>query len=348
MGADQALVQTLRDMAWLATPMALRVAATLRLADHIDDSGSTAGELAKLTDTSPPALTRLLAHLVTLEVLSRTEDTYFLTELGRQLRSDADNELLLELDIDSAVGRAELAYVELEYAVRTGHAAYPRHYGRDFWSDLADTPALRKSFDAKMTRRFQTIAPQIAQRYDWSRFATIVDVGGGQGTVLSAILRTHPTVRGQLVDLPATAAHAVEEFAAAGLSDRASVVAGSFFDPLPGGADAYLLSDILHDWDDAHAHEILSRCAEAAGPTGTILIIEAIHDHDSHTAIDLSMLVFFGGRNRTLAEFITLISAHDLHLKSVSEIADHRTLLEITPNPTGPERAPHRNPTDGD
>ncbi|ATL68971.1 methyltransferase [Nocardia terpenica] len=332
MGNDQALVQSLRDMAWLATPMALRVAATLRLADYIGDTGATATELAERTSTAAPALARVLAHLVTLEVLTIQDGTYYLTDLGWQLRSDADNELLLELDINSAVGRAELAYVELEHAVRTGQAAYPRRYGRDFWSDLADTPALRESFDAKMTRRFQAIAPQIAQRYDWSRFTTIVDVGGGQGAVLSAILQAHPSVRGHLVDLPATAARAATEFAAAGLTDRATVVAGSFFDPLPAGADAYLLSDILHDWDDAHAHEILSRCAQAAGTTGTILIIEAIHGRGSHTAIDLTMLVFFGGRERTLDEFTTLIGAHGLHLKSVSEVADNRTLLEITAN----------------
>ncbi|MFI9503507.1 methyltransferase [Nocardia sp. NPDC052566] len=330
MGDDQALVQTLRDMAWLATPMALRVAATLRLADQFGDAGATVTELAERTSTSAPALTRVLAHLVTLTVLTHTNGVYHLTELGRQLRSDADNELLLELDINSAVGRAELAYVELEHAVRTGEAAYPHRYGRDFWSDLAETPALRESFDAKMTRRFQAIAPQIAQRYDWSRFATIVDVGGGQGAVLSAILRAHPSVRGQLVDLPATAARAAEEFAAAGLTDRATAVAGSFFEPLPAGADAYLLSDILHDWDDANVHEILTRCAEAAGTAGTILIVEAVHGLGAHTAIDLSMLVFFGGRERTLDEFATLIGAHGLQLKSVAEIADNRTLLEVT------------------
>ncbi|QLY28911.1 methyltransferase [Nocardia huaxiensis] len=336
MGDDPALVQSLRDMAWLATPMALRVAATLRLADHIPEFGATATELATSTATSAPALTRVLAHLVTLGVLTARDDTYHLTELGRQLRSDADNELLLELDINSAVGRAELAYVELEHAVRTGEAAYPRRYGRDFWSDLAEAPALRESFDAKMTRRIRAIAPQIARRYDWSRFTTVVDVGGGQGTVLSAILRQHPSVRGQLVDLPATATRAVEEFAASGLADRATVVAGSFFDPLPAGADAYLLSDILHDWDDAHARRILSRCAEAAGRTGTILIVEAIHGRGSHTAIDLTMLVFFGGRERTLDEFATLVGACGLYLKSVSEIAENRTLLEVSGEPNTP------------
>lgn len=327
---NAALVDKLRNMAWLATPMALRVAATLRLSDRIGELGATATDLAHRTATATPALTRVLAHLVTLEVLTDTDGVYRLTALGQQLRSDANNELLLELDINSAVGRAELAYAELEHTVRTGEAAYPQRYGRDFWTDLAETPALRESFDAKMTRRFQTIAPQIARGYNWSRFATLVDVGGGQGTVLREILHAHPSLRGQLVDLPATASRAADEFAAAGLADRVTVTAGSFFEPLPAGSDAYLLSDILHDWDDTHSHEILARCAQAAGPDSTILIIEAIHGRGSHTAIDLSMLVFFGGRDRTLDEFKTLIDAHGLHLASIAEIADNRTLLEVT------------------
>ena len=214
MGDDRVLVQSLRDMASLATPMALRVAATLRLADHIGEIGSTAEDLTERTATSAPALLRVLAHLVTIDILTLVEGTYRLTELGRQLLSGADNELLLELDIDSAVGRGELAFVELAHAVRTGEAAYPQRYGRDFWSDLAEVPALRKSFDAKMARRFRAILSQLAGRYDWGRFDTIVDVGGGQGAVLGAILRAHPSMQGQLVDLPATAARAAEEFAA--------------------------------------------------------------------------------------------------------------------------------------
>ncbi|OHU26239.1 methyltransferase [Mycobacteroides chelonae] len=330
MGDDRVLVQSLRDMASLATPMALRVAATLRLADHIGEIGSTAEDLTERTATSAPALLRVLAHLVTIDILTLVEGTYRLTELGRQLLSGADNELLLELDIDSAVGRGELAFVELAHAVRTGEAAYPQRYGRDFWSDLAEVPALRKSFDAKMARRFRAILSQLAGRYDWGRFDTIVDVGGGQGAVLGAILRAHPSMQGQLVDLPATAARAAEEFAAAGLDERVSVVAGSFFDPLPAGADAYLLSDILHDWDDAHAHAILARCADAAGRSGTILIVESVHGLGAHTGIDLTMLVLFGGRDRTLDEFTTLLDAHGLRLKSVVDIADHRTLLEVT------------------
>jgi hypothetical protein len=180
-----------------------------------------------------------------------------------------------------------------------------------------------------MTRRFREHAPAIARRFDWSRFGTIVDVGGGQGTVLSAILHAHPAVHGQLVDLAPTAAQAMQEFIAAGLDGRAHAVAGSFFEPLPGGADAYILSDILHDWDDEHAHKILDRCARAAGSDGVILVIEPVRGHGAHTEIDLSMLVFFGGRERTINELAELAAGHDLRLTSTTRVTDGRTLLEF-------------------
>jgi hypothetical protein len=145
--------------------------------------------------------------------------------------------------------------------VATGSAGYPRRYGRDFWADLlAATPALGQSFDTKMARRFRDHASRIAGDFDWNRFRAIVDVGGGQGTVLAAILTTHPDLHGHLVDLAPTTARAATRFAAAGITDRVSITTGSFFDPLPTGADAYLLSDILHDWDDERAHQILARC----------------------------------------------------------------------------------------
>ncbi|WP_433289916.1 methyltransferase [Pseudonocardia sp. CA-142604] len=326
---DDVEIRKLRGMAGLATPMALRVAVTLRLVDRLSIDGAAAADLAAQTETDRAAMARLLDHLVTVGVLDLTDDRYRTTALGDHLREDADNGLLDELDITSAIGRAELAFVELRHTVETGRAGYPERYGKDFWADAATTPALQRSFDAKMTRRFREHAPAIARRFDWSRFGTIVDVGGGQGTVLSAILREHPAVRGRLVDLALTAAQATKEFIAAGLDGRARAIAGSFFEPLPEGADAYILSDILHDWDDEHAHRILGRCAQAAGSDGVVLVIEPVRGHGADTAIDLSMLVFFGGRERSIEELSELAADHDLRLASTTPVADGRTLLEF-------------------
>ncbi|WP_197516586.1 MULTISPECIES: methyltransferase [Nocardia] len=292
-------------LADLATPMAVRVAATLRLVDHAGSTGATAEELAARTGTSAPALRRLLDHLVTIGVFDdeAASGRYRPTSLGNQMSADSpDPFALLLLDIGSAGGRAELAFVELLSTITSGRPAYPRRYGRDFWADLEAEPALRTSFDAQMNCRFRVYADQIAARFDRSRFPDVLDVGGGDGTLLTAILRAHPGVRGRVLDLAPTAAAATERFTATGLSDRASAVAGSFFNPLPTGADAYLLSDILHDWDDELAAAILAECARAAGAYGAVVVIEPIRGRGADTAIDLFMAMCFGGRERTVTE----------------------------------------------
>lgn len=248
------------------------------------------------------------------------------TELGDQLREDGTK---LLLDITSAGGRAELAFVELLHTIATGEPAYPHRYGQEFWADLDARPELRRSFDAHMNRRFRVQAGQIADRYDWGRFAEILDVGGGDGTVLAAILTAHPDVRGRVLDMPPTAAAAAERFAAAGLGDRAAVVPGSFFDPLPTGADAYLLSDIVHDWDDALARTILGACARAAGRDGTVVVIEPVLGRGVDSAMDLFMLMCFGGRERTVDELVGLVAGCGLVLRTSVPVADDRTLLEF-------------------
>jgi hypothetical protein len=321
--------RTLADLTDLTTPMALRAAVTLRLPHRAGPAGATAQRLADETGTRAPVLRRLLEHLVTVGVFERDADRYRTTELGQELC--ANDMLTLRLDVTTAAGRADLAFVELPGALTTGETAYRRRYGREFWDDLDADPHLRRTFDLQMTTRFRTQAPQIARRYDWSRFATVVDVGGGDGTVAAAILQAHPTVRATVLDLPPTAAAAADRFAAAGLSDRATTAPGSFFDALPPGADAYLLSDILHDWDDAHAHTILDRCARAAEPHGTVLVIDAILGRGVDTAMDLSMLTCFDGRERTEAELVDLAAGCGLALRETAPVADSRTLLAFTP-----------------
>ncbi|OKI25030.1 methyltransferase [Saccharothrix sp. CB00851] len=309
--------------------MALRVAVTLGLPDRLLGDGATTEDLAVELDVDPVALGLLLNHLTTLDIVERTPTGYRTTAFGEHLRADADNRLTDLLHLDTAGGRAELAHVDLVHSVRTGQAAYPRRYGRDFYTDLDDQPHLRESFDRQMARRFRDQVPRIVAGVDWSRFATIVDVGGGAGGLLVAILTAHPDVHGHLVDLDRTAAEARRTFSAHGLDGRARVTAGSFFDPLPAGADAYLLVDVLHNWDDEHAHRILGRCAEAARPDGRILVVEGVGGLRADSESDLAMLVIFGGRERHLEEFRVLGAAHDLGLDSVTELTDHRCLLEF-------------------
>lgn len=329
MERNDTAVDTIRRMADLATPMTLRVAVTLGLPDRLLGDGAPADDVAAELDVDPVALDLLLGHLTSLGVTERTATGYRTTELGEHLRAGAGNGLANVLHLDTAGGRAELAYVDLVHSVNTGRAAYPHRYGRDFYADLDEHPHLRESFDRQMTHRFREQLPRIVAGVDWSRFPTVVDVGGGAGSLLATILTAHPGVRGHLVDLDRTAAEARRTFDVHDLGARARVTAGSFFDPLPAGADAYVLFDILHNWDDEHAHRILGRCAEAARPNGRILVIEGVGGLRASTYSDLTMLVIFGGRERRLEEFHELGAAHGLVLDTVTELTEQRCLLEF-------------------
>lgn len=315
-------MNSIMAMAELATPMAIRVAATLDLVEHAGPAGATIEDLASKTGTAAPALRRLLDHLVTIGVFTLESNRYRPTDLGAQMHEDAPGGIKPLLDINRAGGRAELAFVDLLETITTGTPAYEHRYGRDFWADLDAKPELRHSFDAQMNWRFQAQAPQIADRFDWSRFPRILDVGGGDGTVLAAILHAHPGLRGQVLDLAPTTARFT------GLGDRASVVSGSFFDPLPTGFDAYVLSDILHDWDDDHARKILARCREAAAPDGRVVVIEP--GPAVGTAMNLFMLMCFNGKERTVAELTELAADSGLALVRSGPVSDGRTALEFT------------------
>jgi SAM-dependent methyltransferase len=309
--------------------MAVRVAATLGLVDRTGTAGATAAALAVETGASASALECLLDHLVAVGVFTLEDGRYRPTALGAQMGADAPEGVKPLLDINCAGGRAELAFVELLDTVRTGEAAYPKRYGRDFWADLDAVPELRRSFDAQMNWRFKVEAGQIAERFDWGRFAEILDVGGGDGILLEAILRAHPGVRGRVLELSPTAEAAGERFAAAGFGERAGAVVGSFFDPLPTGADAYLLSDILHDWDDEHGRAILTECRRAAAPGGTVVVTEPVRGYGANTGIDLFMVMCFGGRERTVDELVALAGDCGLVLRDAGPLSDGRTVLEF-------------------
>lgn len=324
----------LREMSSLVTPMALRVAATLRLVDRIGDGAATAAELAEDTGMHAEALERVLDHLVTIGALTGDPaGGYAPTEAGRQLRDDHPGGLRRDLDMDSAMGRAELSLIELLEAVRTGEVVYPRRFGRGIWQDLAARPDLQRSFDVKMSRRYAVFAGQIAERYPWSRYAHVMDVGGGNGTLMGEVLARHPDVRATVLDQAATAQAARDRFAADGLGERGSAVTGDFFGPIPPGADAYVLSDILHDWDEPQAAAILARCTEAAGDTGVVLVVESLRGgfgaRSTNTTLDILMLTIFGGRERRIEELAAMAAGCGLVHRSTHDVADERTLLEF-------------------
>ena len=307
-------------MADLATPMAVRVAATLRIADHINRGLLTAPELAEAAGAHPDALDRMLRHLVKAGVLNRDgSGRYSLTARGESLRDDHPSGTRAMLDIESAIGRADLSFVQLLHSVRSGEAAFAVQFGRSFWDDLSADPTRSASFDAQMGSDVTADAPAIVAAYDWGSLRHVVDVGGGNGALLIAMLHDHRALRGTVLDLPDTAEAARKNLTAAGFGDRTDVVAGSFFDPLPPGAGGYVLSAILHNWDDNAAREILRRCAEAAGPEAPVFVVEKIGaDGESlRTEMDLRTLVYFAGRERGVAELRNLAARAGLTVAAV-------------------------------
>ena len=306
-------------MADLVTPMAVRVAATLRIADHIRQGRRTAPELAQAVNADADALDRVLRHLATLGVVRRDQaGRYELTARGEALRDDHPAGTRAMLDLDSAIGRADLSFVQLLHTVRTGAPAFPAQFGRSFWDDLAADPTRSASFDAQMAADVTAWAPAVVSAFDWGSLGHVVDVGGGNGALLTALLREYPDLRGTVLDLPGAAEAARKALAAAGLAGRADAMAGSFFDPLPPGAGGYLLCAILHDWDDGAARAIMRRCAEAAGADGRVFVVEKfVTDTDNRTEMDLRVLAYFGGRERGVAELATLAADSGLRMAAV-------------------------------
>jgi 2,7-dihydroxy-5-methyl-1-naphthoate 7-O-methyltransferase len=177
----------------------------------------------------------------------------------------------------------------------------------------------------------------VADGYDWTPVRHMADIGGGTGTLIAEVLRRHPQLHGTLADLPETAARARQHLAGLGLEGRREVVGQSFFDPLPTGADAYLLSRVIHDWDDAAAIAILRRCAEAAGSDGRVLVIES-HAADGDSAgfaeMNLRMLVLAGGRERTIDDYAALAVAAGLQVTAIHDITERHMIIECVPRST--------------
>jgi hypothetical protein len=300
--------------------MAVRVAATLRIADRVASGPRTAAALAEEVDADADALDRVLKRLAEAGVLARdASGRYSLTPQGEVLRAEHPAGLRAALDIDGAIGRADLSFVQLLHSVRTGEPAFPALYGRSFWEDLAADAARSASFDSLMGSDVTADAPDVIAAYDWGSLGHVVDVGGGNGSLLIALLTAFPHLRGTVVDLPGAAEAAREALADAGLTDRADAVAGSFFDPLPPGAGGYLLSAIIHNWGDEAARSILRRCGDAAGADGAVFVIEKIGagGETLRTAMDLRVLVYFAARERGVGELTLLAESAGLRVARV-------------------------------
>ncbi len=314
------------EVADLATPWALHVVATLRVADRIE-AGTTAIEpLAAECGAHAGSLARVLRQLVNKGIFEEpVPGSFALNEPARRLVGPGR----IGFDLNGFGGRMAYAWSTLLSAVRTGKPAYHEVFGRSYWEDLDAHPEIAAEFDALMgPAGHGTPDPDILpDPADWTKIQTVVDVGGGTGSLLAEVLRAHSHLRGILVDLPRTIARSHEMFRSAGVSDRVTTSAQSFFDPLPAGCDLYFLKSVLCDWPDEQARAILARCAEAARPNGRVVVVNGVEPNETASP-ELLMLVLVGGKQRSLAEFRSLAAAAGLEISATAQKPSGRFLVE--------------------
>ncbi|HKT46800.1 MAG TPA: methyltransferase [Candidatus Acidoferrales bacterium] len=313
----------------LCTPWCVHVAATLRVAERLANGAMRIETLAEQCGADASALGRVLRHLAGKGVFAEPEPGRF--ELNGAAHGLIGPEAQW-LDLGGIGGRMAGAWSTLLAAVQTGRPAYHQIFGRPFWEDLQAHPEVAESFDALMGPGHGTPDAEVLPASGWEKVESVVDVGGGTGSLLAEILRAHRGVRGTLVDLPGTVARAQEVFRRAGVSDRVRLVGQSFFEPLPAGADLYLLKNVLADWPDAEAATLLKRCAEAARPRGRVIIVGGVTPEGAEASPELLMLVLVGGKSRSFAEFRELARAAGLQIAASGRQPSGKFVVECRPS----------------
>ena len=312
----QQLVQMITGY-WPA--QAIHVAAKLHLADLVKDGPKSAPELAQATKTQPLALYRLLRALSSVGIFAEDDEARFsLTPMAECLIDRPGSQYAVAI----MMGDEHYAsWGDLLYSLQTGKPAFDHLYGKPVFDWLSEHPEQAKIFDAAMTGFHGPETQAMIDAYDFSGIGAIVDVGGGNGTVLSAILGKNPTLKGILYDLPGVIERAKTNLASAGLAARCQTIAGSFFESAPPGGDAYLMRHIIHDWTDAQCHTILSNIRKVMPPHGRLLVIEMVikprNEAQPAKWLDLNMLVLPGGMERTEAEYHALYAKAGFRLERI-------------------------------
>jgi hypothetical protein len=314
---------------------AISAAAMLGIADLLAAGPRSSDDLATATDANPDSLYRLLRALASAGVLVEGDGRLFaLTALGACLRSDAPEPVASWAE---HVGQPYFrqAWANLLHSVRTGESAFRAAHGVDAWEYRNEHTQEGEIFDRAMTDMARTAIRAVLEVYDFGRFGTVVDVGGGHGALLAAVLDRHPGMQGVLFDQPQVVAGAGPMLEEAGVADRCRVEGGSFFDSVPDGGDAYVLKSILHDWDDPDATTILRNCRHAMSEGGALLVIERdlgpANETPDAKLSDLNMLVVLGGRERQIDEYGALFEAAGFRLVDAVPTAAGLSVIEGAP-----------------
>jgi O-methyltransferase domain/Dimerisation domain len=321
--SEQHLREALRDriMGFRTTQM-IHVAARLGLADHLAAGPCPVDALAAAIGAEPQALHRLLRALASLGIFAEdAAGDFSLTPQAQLLRSDVQGSLR---DIALLYGEDWLwqAYGNMMHSVRTGAPAFVKTHGQPFYGYLHEHPRAAARFNAAMTGFSSQETAAILEACDFAEVRSVVDIGGGHGALLAALLRAHPHLNGILFDLPSVVAGAGQVLGEAGIAERARCLAGDFFDEAPAGADLYVMKSVLHNWDDADAQRILMTCGAAMRPDARLLVIERVVPQGNAPAeaklFDINMLVVAGGLERTEPEYRRLLQESGLVLERVA------------------------------
>jgi C-methyltransferase len=318
---------------WIS--QAITVAAELGVADALADGPLPIDELAARVGADADALHRLLRALIGRGVFRRRPDgRYDLNSLAASLCSDAPVSMVWAAQFYGSREQRE-RWTVLVDSIRTGRSVVPAMHGKESFDYFAEHPAHAELFNRTMTSISELTDESVVAGYDFSAYSTIVDVGGGHGPLLGAILAAAPNSRGVLYDLSTVVSSASELLCANDVAERMYIEAGSFFDSVPSGGDAYVLKNIIHDWPDEKAVQILRNVRTAAGPHATVLLIElVIPDHNRDFAgkwADLEMLLNLAARERTAAQYRELLSQGGFRMTRVVQTASPLSVVEARP-----------------
>jgi O-methyltransferase domain/Dimerisation domain len=313
----------------------LHVATELGIADLLKDGPKTVEDLAASTGAQRESLYRLLRTLASQGVFAEDEHGRFLTTPAAALLQQGvmrDGVLLCgEVTGDGSWWNAVGA---LRHSIMTGEPAFQRQHGMGFFDYIDEHPACRQWFDRGMANFAEAENPAIAGAYDYSRFDHIVDIGGGQGGLLAEILKLHPNVEGTLFDLPEVIRNPAYLSKEAHV-ERWATVGGDFFQSVPTGGDAYVLKRILHDWSDEHCIQILRCCRAAMSPQARLLVVDVVvpaaNIPHPGKVMDILMMVFAEGRERTEKEFKTLFEKAGLKLTKITMTPSTLAIVEAVP-----------------
>lgn len=320
----------------LAAPLvtqALRVVAELGIADLLAHGARSVDELAAETGAHAPSLYRFMRALASCGVFAETKDerVFELTPTAELLRADVEGSLR-SLAIFMGADWHWQVWGDATYSARTGNAAWEHVHGKEVFPYFAEHAEAARVFDDAMTSLSKMVAKAVVAAYDFSSVGKLADIAGGHGSLLAAILRANPHMRGLLFDMPQVITGAHVRLEAEGVAVRCELASGDFFASVPEGADAYLMKHIIHDWDDARALAILKNCHRAMPETGKLLLVEMVvpSGNEPHFGKiqDLEMLLSSGGLERTAEEFRALFAAAGFELTRIIPTASPISVIE--------------------